>query len=393
MRVLVITHNYGDQYRSGSDVFCCALIDRLKVEHQLTIVAKSEGEHPNRSEEGMKLVFVPERIAEDEEMLARLVSDQITVSDYDVVYNLGGLFFGGAVVSVLELDAGKGRVPLVNHFQIVLGHYAWQEGYSAEEQKKYWRVQEQIVNLAEVNIFPSVAEARIAEKRWELDASIVSIIPNGIELEGNVMVQGERPANSGEEGGERIVFFAAGRLSDYMKGADLLYRAFAELYRERQDVFLQIVSDADCFETMLNDIPKSAFGRSSWLAYPDLVETMRAADVVVVPSRYEPFGMIAIEAMMLGKPVVAGFAGGLQEIVVHEQTGLLVEPESGSFGLYECLSRLAKNRKERLQFGKNGKQRVRCEYGIERVVNSVCRDLKRAVLKGRSLVEQAKSFW
>jgi glycosyltransferase involved in cell wall biosynthesis len=52
-----------------------------------------------------------------------------------------------------------------------------------------------------------------------------------------------------------------------------------------------------------------------------------AADVCVVPSHYEPFGLVAIEAMASGTPVVASNVGGLQFTVVHEETGLLAPPK------------------------------------------------------------------
>jgi glycosyltransferase involved in cell wall biosynthesis len=51
-----------------------------------------------------------------------------------------------------------------------------------------------------------------------------------------------------------------------------------------------------------------------------------SADVCVVPSHYEPFGLVAIEAMTAGTPVIASNVGGLQYTVVHEETGLLVPP-------------------------------------------------------------------
>jgi glycosyltransferase involved in cell wall biosynthesis len=52
-----------------------------------------------------------------------------------------------------------------------------------------------------------------------------------------------------------------------------------------------------------------------------------AADVCVIPSHYEPFGLVAIEAMACGTPVVASDVGGLKFTIIPEQTGLLVPPQ------------------------------------------------------------------
>ena len=57
-----------------------------------------------------------------------------------------------------------------------------------------------------------------------------------------------------------------------------------------------------------------------------LIALLAAADVVVLPSRYEPFGIVALEAAAAGAPLVASTAGGLAELVVDGVTGLSVAP-------------------------------------------------------------------
>ena len=64
-----------------------------------------------------------------------------------------------------------------------------------------------------------------------------------------------------------------------------------------------------------------------------------AADVCAIPSHYEPFGLVAIEAMACGTPVVAASVGGLKFTVVHEETGLLVPPQDVT-GFAEAIERI-----------------------------------------------------
>ena len=53
---------------------------------------------------------------------------------------------------------------------------------------------------------------------------------------------------------------------------------------------------------------------------------MTSADVLVVPSIYEPFGIVALEGMATGVPVVASQVGGLAEVIDHDKTGVFVYP-------------------------------------------------------------------
>ncbi len=62
--------------------------------------------------------------------------------------------------------------------------------------------------------------------------------------------------------------------------------------------------------------------RAGWLLGPDLQVLYRAASLVVVPSRYEPFGLVGLDALALGTPVLASAVGGLAEIVVPAMGGL-----------------------------------------------------------------------
>lgn len=82
-----------------------------------------------------------------------------------------------------------------------------------------------------------------------------------------------------------------------------------------------------------------------------------AADVCVVPSHYEPFGLVAIEAMACGTPVVASDVGGLKFTVVPEKTGLLVKPKDES-GFAQAIARILQNETWAAQLSQNATRRV-----------------------------------
>ena len=109
---------------------------------------------------------------------------------------------------------------------------------------------------------------------------------------------------------------------------------------------------------------------SAMLPRADVIQLYTHAALFCCPSVYEPFGIINLEAMACHTPVVASAVGGIKEVVVHETTGILVEPglRPGSFepsdpaafaaGLAEGINRLAENAGLRATMADAGRKRV-----------------------------------
>src|SRR5216683_2776726 len=98
---------------------------------------------------------------------------------------------------------------------------------------------------------------------------------------------------------------------------------------------------------------------TGWLSPSELYSWYRAADILVVPSRYEPFGMVILEGMLHGLPIVASNVGGPAEILEHGRTGLLFTPRD-ALGLAEALIALVRDGDLRRDMGRAGAERVRC---------------------------------
>jgi glycosyltransferase involved in cell wall biosynthesis len=95
----------------------------------------------------------------------------------------------------------------------------------------------------------------------------------------------------------------------------------------------------------------------------DVAELIAAADLLVLPSEHEPFGLALIEAMALGRPVVATAGGGVPEIVVDAQTGRLVpvaDPQALAQGIAHFLEHPAQARCA----GQAGRERVRAHFSL-----------------------------
>jgi glycogen(starch) synthase len=106
-----------------------------------------------------------------------------------------------------------------------------------------------------------------------------------------------------------------------------------------------------------------------WVAPDEVLSLINTATMVVVPSRYEGLPLVALEAAAMARPIVASRISGLSEIVLHEQTGVLIEPED-SGGLAEAMGFLLTHPQEAARMGRAGRRRVRELFSWERCVKS-----------------------
>ena len=98
-------------------------------------------------------------------------------------------------------------------------------------------------------------------------------------------------------------------------------------------------------------------------------------DIGIVPStEAEPFGLVAIEAMLEKKPVVASNHGGLTEIVVNNLTGFLVEPHNNK-DLAKAILQLAKDPELRQVYGEAGYTRAREKFSLENYIDGMSQAL------------------
>jgi glycosyltransferase involved in cell wall biosynthesis len=100
----------------------------------------------------------------------------------------------------------------------------------------------------------------------------------------------------------------------------------------------------------------------------DVSEILNLVDLVVLPSSYEGLPNVLLEAMAAGKPVVACQVPGVDEVVVHGQTGLLV-PVKNPLELARAIRELLDDPVKRFTMGQAGKERVRAEFSLDRMIS------------------------
>ncbi|CAN5148859.1 D-inositol-3-phosphate glycosyltransferase [soil metagenome] len=158
---------------------------------------------------------------------------------------------------------------------------------------------------------------------------------------------GRISADGGRRAAQHPILLFVGRIQP-LKGLDVAVAALAEL--DRPDAELVVVGGPSGVDgpgelarvrDLVDDLGVSAQVRFVEPQPHHLLSTWyRAADVVLVPSRSESFGLVALEAAACGRPVVAASVGGLRTIVDHGRTGFLVEgrlPEAYAAWITEVL--------------------------------------------------------
>jgi glycosyltransferase involved in cell wall biosynthesis len=100
----------------------------------------------------------------------------------------------------------------------------------------------------------------------------------------------------------------------------------------------------------------------------ELVDLYRTADVFVLPSLYEPFGMVIVEAMACGKPVIGTDVGGIPEIIREDTNGFLVPPRSPR-ALADRINAILENEDKAARFGIAGRKIVENEFTWERTAS------------------------
>lgn len=181
------------------------------------------------------------------------------------------------------------------------------------------------------------ASRALAEQARTLGARDVRVIPSGVDL----------PPDVGEEAEPPEVLYA-GRLS--------AEKGVLELVEAARGFPLVVAGDGP-----LRDRVPGALGM---LPHDELERLYARAAVVACPSRREGFGVACAEAMAHARPVVASAVGGLLDLVVDGETGLLVPPRDPA-ALRAALERLLGDRELRRRLGAAGRERIREHFSWE----------------------------
>jgi D-inositol-3-phosphate glycosyltransferase len=296
--------------------------------------------------------------------------------DYDLIhahYWLSG-------VAALTLKT-RWSVPVLQMFH-TLGRLKNRVARSAAELEPAVRLEEEtrIVSAADRIVAANVVERAELLRDYAAHASRIATIPCGVDTD--LFTPGDRAeARRRLDLEGRPLLLWVGRIAP-IKGLDTLLDAVARLSGSGQDMRLLVVGgDADeptnGHETSLRRrIERLGLGDSVRFVGPQPQSVLplyyAAADVTVLPSYYESFGMVALEAMACGSPVIASRVGGLVTTVRDGVTGFLV-PDGDVEALAERIETLVADPELRWRLGREG-VRWAAQHRWPCVAEAVCKE-------------------
>lgn len=165
---------------------------------------------------------------------------------------------------------------------------------------------------------------------FDVEPDPISVLHNGIES-----LDWQAPAEAADAARQRFnpngapLLFFFGRL-EWEKGVQDLIAALPRIRRTHPGTRLVVAGTGRSADWLAEQARKRRVARSvtftGHLADGELPALLAVVDAVVLPSKYEPFGIVALEAAAAGAPLVASTAGGLGEVVISGKTGLSFAP-------------------------------------------------------------------
>jgi glycosyltransferase involved in cell wall biosynthesis len=193
----------------------------------------------------------------------------------------------------------------------------------------------------------------------------VSTIYNGIVVGNSAGVDVADLMNDIGLTADQRILMTAGRLHR-QKGYDLLLQALSVVQKSFSGVQLLILG-AGQEEKSLKKLAHSLELSEKVLFLglrSDVDRLLQCSEMFVLPSRWEGFPNVLLEAMAAGKPVVATAVGGVQELVVDEVTGILVPPQDET-ALADAITLLLSDKKRALAMGAAGRERVLQRFSMD----------------------------
>lgn len=256
-------------------------------------------------------------------------------------------------------------------------------GIFTEMQKFIHEKESQLINRSDSIIVCSEFMQQEVAQVFQLPTNKMTIIPNGITAQSKEKVF-SNSLERYEIDTTKTIVFSIGRLVKE-KGFGTFLEA-AKIMSASNSNLLFILAGVGPLEAEYKEyIQRNNLLNVLMLGYLSDEQKQalyHLADIAVVPSRYEPFGIVALESLVFAKPTIVSNTGGLKSIVEHRKTGLLMETGNVN-SLVEQLQYLIENPSISEAIGQNGRKLVEQLFSWNRVGEETKRVFEEVLLKNK----------
>ena len=389
MKILMLSWEYPPRVVGGISRVVHDLSHRLiRDGHDVTVITYRDGDVPyEENDNGVKVYRVDNFMIQPNNFI-----DWIMQLNFNMIAKAGEIIAKDGKFDVIHAHdwlvayAAK-TLKYAYNTPIVSTIHATEAGRNSGiqgEQQKYINDTEWMLTYesSEVIVNSNYMKNEL-QRLFGLPFEKINVVPNGVDLD--IFDNVERDYDFRRQyamDNEKIILFV-GRLV-YEKGVQHLIAAMPKILSNYHDAKLIIAGKGPMLDELRNEVNSLGLGNkvyfTGYLNSKQVKKMYRAADIAVFPSTYEPFGIVALEAMLSDNPIVVSDVGGLNEIVDHGVNGM--KSYAGNYNsIADSILTLLFDHKLCDSIVKNAKQKVKTEYNWPKIAQDTHFIYQKAICK------------
>jgi glycosyltransferase involved in cell wall biosynthesis len=348
MKILIL-NSIGKNKFGGGEKWCLTIAHGLRDRgHEIIVGGRSRSQ------------FL-ERAAESGHSIVAFTA----YSDINIwhIYRIGKILVSrniDAVICNLNRDTTQaGRASGIFHKSLIFARH----GVPLKNKKRYARKLRS--NASAVITNTNSIKELYSSYGW-FNNEFVKVIYNGVEIKTNV-----QPYDFAKDYPGKKVIFSAGRLS-VQKGFIYLLQAAARVKEKRNDVVFVIAGKGRLEHDLKTEAERlDVEDTVKFIGFVDNVDPfIKASTVFLLPSVYEGMPNAVMEAMALGKPVIATDVNGARELIVDGESGIIIPPKDPD-AIARILLALLNDKDRRQSLGNAALERVRTHFSVPAMIDAL----------------------
>ncbi len=365
IKVGMIGYEYPPYILGGLGTYTAGLVSELKKLCDLHLFLPFQ-----RKEHGVRILS-PKLPKKEVELIKKRYNVWIVMKYNRKVVEMFKKYSNLDVVDVHDWITASAGVKIKKKYGIPLIHTVHSTQLGRPSSKRYplkLKIERMCFREADRIITISNKMKEELRKLYNVDESKIKVIYNCVDVK------------KFKRGREKDYILFVGRFSR-RKGTDILVKAMKLVVKEIPEAKLKMIGTGEMLEYCKELAEKLKISESieflGWVPDEELVEAYAHAQLVALPSTYEPFGLTVLEAMASGKPVITTNISGASEIITNWKNGVVVKVNDVK-DLAHAIIKLLKDKKLRKRIGENA-YRLAKKYTWKKAANETIEVFKEVV--------------